>query len=82
MPRAVVNSVLWFISIATYSPGEPSIVFPFDKFKTGPSRLRENTLRDGLAGLLRVSGIWPERPRQSERIRKRIYEMTALALAV
>ena len=41
---------------------------------SGKTLLR-SPLRDGPSGLLRVSGIWPEGPRQGARIRKRIYEM-------
>ncbi len=41
MARAVVNSVLWFISMATYSQGEPDTASPFDTLRTGPSILRD-----------------------------------------
>jgi hypothetical protein len=73
MARAVVNSVLWFISMATYSPGEPDTASPFDTLRTGPSR-RPCRPPQGERDLAR------EGPRQDERIREHIYGMLHLAV--
>ena len=40
-PIETYSLVLWFISMATYSPGEPDTASLFDTLRTGPSILRD-----------------------------------------
>jgi len=59
--------------------GETQIAFTLRSFEMA-RKYRASS--GGPAGLLRVSGIWPERPRQGERIRERIYKMLHLAASI
>ena len=73
------GSDVWMLSAVFHKYGDVFFWRIEYRSPVDRSRPRENTLRDGPEGLLRVSGIWPERAfRQGEWIRKRIYEMPYL----